>query len=177
MKKFTPHASCCSRFRSELSLRVSPPAPGCGRTTSSTFQELAEQISGIYPQHDARMENAIQWRRRDDRRRHGLCRQWAWRIQSGKHRISLPGTGEEPSCPVFIDGQHTTTLRGSYEELFEAFHQLIDKFHRNYLREKTPRSALSTLFGATINPTIAIDIDGTLLDSHGKLPPQPISGT
>ncbi|HET7694871.1 MAG TPA: hypothetical protein VFK57_04125, partial [Vicinamibacterales bacterium] len=41
--------------------------------------------------------------------------------------ISLPGTGEEPSCPVFIDGHHTATLRGTYEELDRAFRELVDE--------------------------------------------------
>ena len=35
--------------------------------------------------------------------------------------ISLPGTGEAPNCPVFIDGEHFTTLRGNYDELAVAF--------------------------------------------------------
>jgi (E)-4-hydroxy-3-methylbut-2-enyl-diphosphate synthase len=42
--------------------------------------------------------------------------------------ISLPGTGEAPTCPVFIDGQHHTTLRGTYEELAAAFQQLVDTY-------------------------------------------------
>jgi len=42
--------------------------------------------------------------------------------------ISLPGTGEEPSCPIYIDGQHAMTLRGSYEELAAAFQQLVDDY-------------------------------------------------
>ena len=42
--------------------------------------------------------------------------------------ISLPGTGEEPTCPVYVDGHHTTTLRGSSAELAEAFEQLVDDY-------------------------------------------------
>jgi len=42
--------------------------------------------------------------------------------------ISLPGTGEAPTCPVFIDGQHHSTLRGSYEELAAAFQALVDDY-------------------------------------------------
>ena len=53
--------------------------------------------------------------------------------------ISLPGTGEEPSCPVYIDGRHTTTLRGSYEELDVAFRALVDQ----YVTTKYPRKALA----------------------------------
>jgi (E)-4-hydroxy-3-methylbut-2-enyl-diphosphate synthase len=42
--------------------------------------------------------------------------------------ISLPGTGEAPNCPVYIDGQHATTLRGTYAELDLAFRQLVDTY-------------------------------------------------
>ena len=42
--------------------------------------------------------------------------------------ISLPGTGEAPNCPVFIDGEHATTLRGTYEELAEGFRTLVDEY-------------------------------------------------
>jgi (E)-4-hydroxy-3-methylbut-2-enyl-diphosphate synthase len=49
--------------------------------------------------------------------------------------ISLPGTGEAPNCPVFIDGEHYTTLRGTYEELAGAFRQLVDDYvTRTYAR-------------------------------------------
>jgi hypothetical protein len=42
--------------------------------------------------------------------------------------ISLPGTGEEPRCPVYIDGQKFTTLEGSYEQLDRAFRALVDDY-------------------------------------------------
>jgi (E)-4-hydroxy-3-methylbut-2-enyl-diphosphate synthase len=42
--------------------------------------------------------------------------------------ISLPGTGEAPNCPVFIDGEHFTTLRGTYDELAEGFRTLVDNY-------------------------------------------------
>ena len=51
--------------------------------------------------------------------------------------ISLPGTGEAPNCPVYIDGQHATTLRGTYEELAVAFRELVD----NYVETKYARKA------------------------------------
>ncbi len=49
--------------------------------------------------------------------------------------ISLPGTGEAPSCPVYIDGQHFTTLKGTYDELAEAFRTLVD----DYVETRYPR--------------------------------------
>ena len=42
--------------------------------------------------------------------------------------ISLPGTGEAPSCPVFIDGVRAMTLTGTYEELATAFQQLVEQY-------------------------------------------------
>ena len=42
--------------------------------------------------------------------------------------ISLPGTGEAPNCPIYIDGRHATTLRGTYEELSAAFQALVDDY-------------------------------------------------
>ena len=51
--------------------------------------------------------------------------------------ISLPGTGEEPACPVYIDGRHTTTLRGSYNELSDAFRLLVDNYvERTYAKKQ-----------------------------------------
>jgi (E)-4-hydroxy-3-methylbut-2-enyl-diphosphate synthase len=54
--------------------------------------------------------------------------------------ISLPGTGESPNCPVFIDGQHVTSLRGTYDELAVAFQSLID----TYVDRKYPATSQSS---------------------------------
>ena len=50
--------------------------------------------------------------------------------------ISLPGTGEAPNCPVYIDGRHATTLRGSYDELAEAFRRLVDEYLETHYAKK-----------------------------------------
>jgi len=42
--------------------------------------------------------------------------------------ISLAGTGEAPNCPVFIDGEHVKTLRGTYDELAAEFQRLVDDY-------------------------------------------------
>ena len=52
---------------------------------------------------------------------------------------SLPGTGEAPSCPVYIDGQLFTTLRGDYAALDTAFRKLID----DYVSTKYPQRSTS----------------------------------
>ena len=123
--------AACELLQS-LSLRAFAPSvtacPGCGRTTSSTFQELAERI----PVYIRSMMPAwkMQYSGVEERTVAvmGCVVNGPGESKAANIGISLPGTGEEPSCPVFIDGQHTTTLRGSYEELFEAFHQLIDNY-------------------------------------------------
>ena len=123
--------AACELLQS-LSLRAFAPSvtacPGCGRTTSSTFQELAERIQvyirSMMPawkmQYSGVEEMTVAVM--------GCVVNGPGESKAANIGISLPGTGEEPSCPVFINGQHTTTLRGSYEELFEAFHQLIDNY-------------------------------------------------
>ena len=123
--------AACELLQS-LSLRAFAPSvtacPGCGRTTSSTFQELAERIQvyirSMMPawkmQYSGVEEMTVAVM--------GCVVNGPGESKAANIGISLPGTGEEPSCPVFIDGQHTTTLRGSYEELFKAFHQLIDNY-------------------------------------------------
>ena len=102
--------------------------PGCGRTTSSTFQELAEQI-----QHHVRDMMPV-WKTRYDGVEEmrvavmGCVVNGPGESKAANIGISLPGTGEEPACPVYVDGRHTTTMRGSSDELAEAFRQLVDDY-------------------------------------------------
>jgi len=55
--------------------------------------------------------------------------------------ISLPGTGEAPRCPVYIDGQKDVTLEGTYDELAAAFQKLLD----DYVSTKYPRKTAETV--------------------------------
>ena len=133
--------AACELLQS-LSLRAFAPSvtacPGCGRTTSSTFQELAQQIQvyirSMMPtwkmQYSGVEEMTVAVM--------GCVVNGPGESKAVNIGISLPGTGEAPNCPIFIDGQHTTTLRGSCEELSEAFRKLID----NYI-EKTYEKNLS----------------------------------
>ena len=114
--------------------------PGCGRTTSSTFQEIAERIQGylrdMMPQwkatHDGVEEMTVAVM--------GCVVNGPGESKAANIGISLPGTGEEPTCPVYVDGRHTTTLRGSYDELAEAFRRLIDDYvEEKYARKPTPQ--------------------------------------
>jgi (E)-4-hydroxy-3-methylbut-2-enyl-diphosphate synthase len=115
-----------------LGLRAFAPSvtacPGCGRTTSSTFQELAERIQGYV------REQMPEWKQRYDGVETltlavmGCVVNGPGESKAANIGISLPGTGEAPNCPVFIDGQHVTTLRGTYDELAAAFQRLVDDY-------------------------------------------------
>jgi (E)-4-hydroxy-3-methylbut-2-enyl-diphosphate synthase len=112
--------------------------PGCGRTTSSTFQELAERVQAyvremmpIWKERHPGVETmtvAVM----------GCVVNGPGESKAANIGISLPGTGESPNCPVFIDGQHAMTLRGTYEELATAFQKLVD----DYVETRYPAPAL-----------------------------------
>jgi (E)-4-hydroxy-3-methylbut-2-enyl-diphosphate synthase len=102
--------------------------PGCGRTTSTTFQELAERIQGYV------RDKMPEWKTQYDGVENltlavmGCVVNGPGESKAANIGISLPGTGEEPHCPVYIDGQHFTTLKGTYEELSDAFRKLVDDY-------------------------------------------------
>ncbi len=100
--------------------------PGCGRTTSTVFQELADQIQKYL------RENISEWKKKY-RGVEELKVAVMGCIVNGpgesKHAdigISLPGTGEEPVAPVFIDGKKATTLRGS--NIVNDFQKLVEQY-------------------------------------------------
>jgi (E)-4-hydroxy-3-methylbut-2-enyl-diphosphate synthase len=115
-----------------LGLRAFAPSvtacPGCGRTTSSTFQELAERIQGYI------REQMPEWKQRFEGVETltlavmGCVVNGPGESKAANIGISLPGTGEAPNCPVFIDGRHVTTLRGNSDELAAAFQALVDDY-------------------------------------------------
>ncbi len=132
----------CAELLQALGLRSFAPSvtacPGCGRTTSTTFQELAERIQQYV------RERMPDWRRRYDGVEAmsvavmGCVVNGPGESQAANVGISLPGTGEEPACPVFVDGRRTTTLRGGYQELAEAFRQIVDRYvATNYPRKQS----------------------------------------
>src|SRR6187431_2207801 len=102
--------------------------PGCGRTTSSTFQELAERTQEYI------REQLPEWKTRYEGVETltlavmGCVVNGPGESKAANIGISLPGTGEAPNCPIFIDGVHATTLRGTYEELAAGFRSLIDDY-------------------------------------------------
>jgi (E)-4-hydroxy-3-methylbut-2-enyl-diphosphate synthase len=120
LRSFSPSVTAC---------------PGCGRTTSTTFQELAERIQGYV------RDKMPEWKTLYDGVETmtlavmGCVVNGPGESKAANIGISLPGTGEAPNCPIYIDGEHVTTLRGTYDELADEFQRLVDA----YIAKKYPR--------------------------------------
>ena len=111
IRSFTPQVTSC---------------PGCGRTTSTYFQKLAEEIQGYL------RDQMPVWRET-----HPGVEEMKVAVMGcvvngpgeSKHAnlgISLPGTFEEPKAPVYVDGEHTVTLRGDH--IAEEFKRILDDY-------------------------------------------------
>ena len=126
----TQEVVIASEILQALGLRTFVPSvtacPGCGRTTSTTFQELAKQIDDFL-----RAQMPV-WRKQYPGVE-GLRVAVMGCIVNGpgesKHAdigISLPGTGEAPAAPVFIDGEKRMTLRG--ESIAQDFQKIVENY-------------------------------------------------
>jgi len=111
LRSFTPLVTAC---------------PGCGRTTSTFFQELANSIQSHL------RESMPAWRESFDGVEDMSVAVMGCVVNGpgeSKHAnigISLPGTGESPAAPVFVDGKKTVTLRG--DNIAAEFRQLVDEY-------------------------------------------------
>jgi (E)-4-hydroxy-3-methylbut-2-enyl-diphosphate synthase len=134
--------AACELLQS-LGLRTFAPSvtacPGCGRTTSTTFQELAESIQAYI------RDNMPEWKRHYEGVEElklavmGCIVNGPGESKAANIGISLPGTGETPRCPVYIDGQKFTTLEGNYDQLSAAFQALVnDYIAAKYPKRETP---------------------------------------
>src|SRR6201996_6876855 len=131
--------AACELLQS-LGLRSFAPSvtacPGCGRTTSSTFQELAESIQ------DYIRDNMPQWKQQYEGVEEmtlavmGCIVNGPGESKAANIGISLPGTGEAPRCPVYIDGKKDVTLEGNYDELAAAFQALVDNYIVTHYQRK-----------------------------------------
>ena len=122
LRSFTPMVIAC---------------PGCGRTTSTYFQELAERI-----------QSHIRHRMPEWRREYTGVEDMSVAVMGcvvngpgeSKHAnigISLPGTGERPIAPVYEDGEKTVTLKGDH--IAEEFQELVEKYvARSFARKTAP---------------------------------------
>jgi (E)-4-hydroxy-3-methylbut-2-enyl-diphosphate synthase len=130
-----------------LGLRAFSPSvtacPGCGRTTSSTFQELAERTQEYIRERMPEWKTEYEGVESMTLAVMGCVVNGPGESKAANIGISLPGTGEAPNCPVYIDGQHATTLRGTYEELATAFRDLVDKYVATKYARKTSVGARS----------------------------------
>ena len=119
LRAFTPMVTAC---------------PGCGRTTSTFFQELARRI-----QNHVREQMPV-WRDRFDGVENLTLAVMGCVVNGpgeSKHAnigISLPGTGESPAAPVFVDGQKTVTLRG--DNIAAEFQAIVDDYVASHYTRK-----------------------------------------
>jgi (E)-4-hydroxy-3-methylbut-2-enyl-diphosphate synthase len=130
----TQEVVIASEILQSLGLRIFVPSvtacPGCGRTTSTTFQELAKQIDDYL-----RLQMPV-WRKQYPGVEQLKVAVMGCIVNGpgeSKHAdigISLPGTGEAPAAPVFIDGEKRLTLRG--EGIATEFQTLVE----NYIRDR-----------------------------------------
>ncbi|MEI7456266.1 MAG: flavodoxin-dependent (E)-4-hydroxy-3-methylbut-2-enyl-diphosphate synthase [Nitrosomonadales bacterium] len=120
MRAFAPMVTAC---------------PGCGRTTSSFFQELAQSI-----QRHLRTQMPV-WREQYDGVENmtvavmGCIVNGPGESKMANIGISLPGTGETPAAPIYIDGEKAMTLRG--ENIAEEFTVIVDEYvARKYIKRE-----------------------------------------
>jgi (E)-4-hydroxy-3-methylbut-2-enyl-diphosphate synthase len=132
LRSFTPMVVAC---------------PGCGRTTSTFFQELAQQIQS-HIRH--RMP---QWRREYEGVEDMTVAVMGCVVNGpgeSKHAnigISLPGTGERPIAPVYEDGEKTVTLKG--DRIAQEFQDLVEKYvARSFTRRQSQAMAAQAAAGA-----------------------------
>ena len=137
----TQEVVIASEILQSLGLRIFVPSvtacPGCGRTTSTTFQHLAKQIDDFL-----RTQMPV-WRKKYPGVENLKVAVMGCIVNGpgeSKHAdigISLPGTGEAPAAPVFIDGEKALTLRG--EAIADEFQVLVE----NYIEKRFGQTALA----------------------------------
>jgi (E)-4-hydroxy-3-methylbut-2-enyl-diphosphate synthase len=120
IRSFTPQVTAC---------------PGCGRTTSTFFQEMAEQIQSYL------REQMPVWKERYAGVEEMKVAVMGCVVNGpgeSKHAslgISLPGTFEEPKAPVYVDGRLLTTLRG--EKIVKEFISILDEYVDSHYAAKS----------------------------------------
>src|SRR5271155_1820727 len=113
LRSFSPSVTAC---------------PGCGRTTSSTFQELAERIQNYIRDMMPIWKTQYEGVETMTLAVMGCIVNGPGESKAANIGISLPGTGEAPRCPIYIDGKKDVTLEGTYDELSAAFQKLVDDY-------------------------------------------------
>jgi (E)-4-hydroxy-3-methylbut-2-enyl-diphosphate synthase len=125
IRSFTPQVTAC---------------PGCGRTTSTFFQELAQQIQNYL------RESMPSWRERYPGVEElklavmGCVVNGPGESKHANIGISLPGTFEEPKAPVYVDGRLMTTLRG--DTIVQDFQKILDEYVKTRYGKETQKEEL-----------------------------------
>ena len=111
LRAFTPLVTAC---------------PGCGRTTSTFFQELANSIQSHLRQRMPVWREQYRGVEEMSVAVMGCVVNGPGESKHANIGISLPGTGEAPAAPVFVDGKKTVTLRG--DNIAREFTDLVDEY-------------------------------------------------
>ncbi len=126
----TTEVKVCQEILQSLGLRTFAPevaaCPGCGRTTSTFFQELAQQIEGYLAQQMPVWKLRYQGVETLKVAVMGCIVNGPGESKHADIGISLPGTGESPVAPVFIDGEKAMTLRG--DGIAQEFQGLVERY-------------------------------------------------
>ncbi|MGO4157736.1 flavodoxin-dependent (E)-4-hydroxy-3-methylbut-2-enyl-diphosphate synthase [Cupriavidus sp. YAF13] len=119
LRNFTPMVIAC---------------PGCGRTTSTTFQELASSIQSYLREQMPTWKTAYPGVEEMDVAVMGCIVNGPGESKHANIGISLPGSGESPAAPVFVDGVKVKTLRG--DRIAEEFQAIVDDYVRTHYGNK-----------------------------------------
>ena len=121
LRNFTPMVIAC---------------PGCGRTTSTVFQELAARIQSYLREQMPVWKEQYPGVEEMNVAVMGCIVNGPGESKHANIGISLPGTGESPAAPVFVDGVKVKTLRG--ERITEEFQAIVDEYVRTHYGAQTP---------------------------------------
>ncbi|MFS2103444.1 flavodoxin-dependent (E)-4-hydroxy-3-methylbut-2-enyl-diphosphate synthase [Ralstonia sp. Ralssp135] len=121
LRNFTPMVIAC---------------PGCGRTTSTVFQELAARIQSYLREQMPMWKTQYPGVEEMNVAVMGCIVNGPGESKHANIGISLPGTGESPAAPVFVDGVKVKTLRG--ERITEEFQTIVDEYVRTHYGAQTP---------------------------------------
>ncbi len=126
----TTEVQVCQEILQSIGLRSFTPqvtaCPGCGRTTSTFFQELAENIQNFLKDSMPTWKEKYAGVEKLNVAVMGCIVNGPGESKHADIGISLPGTGEAPTAPVFIDGKKTHTLRGA--NIASEFKQLVEEY-------------------------------------------------
>jgi (E)-4-hydroxy-3-methylbut-2-enyl-diphosphate synthase len=120
IRSFTPQVTAC---------------PGCGRTTSTFFQEMAEQIQSYLREQMPNWKESYSGVEGMKVAVMGCVVNGPGESKHANLGISLPGTFEEPKAPVYVDGRLLTTLRG--DKIVEEFIKILDEYVDSHYAAKT----------------------------------------